>query len=123
MNNVTNEDMKVALRSILSMINRSEKAQEKFSQGSSQHTLQKNRINALKISFSLIENALDNSILYNFKKNEFESAIAPLNSLISKSEKSKTKLKQGTWQHTMLSNNLKALNIALPLIMEEIDKR
>ena len=68
MKNVTNEDMNEALRLILSMINRSEKAQGKFSQGSSQHTLQKNRINALKISFSLIENALDNSILYNFEK-------------------------------------------------------
>lgn len=122
MKNATNEDMKEALQSILSMIKRSENAQEKFSQGTSQHALQKNRINALKISFSLIENALGNSKLYNFEKSDFEESISPINSLISKSEKSKIKLKQGTWQHTMLCNNLKALYIALPLLMEEIEK-
>jgi hypothetical protein len=42
--------------------------------------------------------------------------------LISKSEKAQTKLKQGTWQYNMLNNNLKALNIALPLLTEVVNK-
>jgi flagellar hook-basal body complex protein FliE len=122
MKNITNEDMKNALHSINSMISRCEKAQDKFSQGTPQYTLQKNRINALKICFSLIEDTINNNILNEFDRDDLEKAIAPISSLISKSEKAQTKLKQGTWQYNMLNNNLKALNIALPLLTEVVNK-
>jgi hypothetical protein len=45
--------------------------------------------------------------------------LAPLQSLLSKSEKAITKLRDGTWQHTMLTNNIKALRIALALMDDE----
>jgi hypothetical protein len=37
---------------------------------------------------------------------------APIASLIAKSEKARQKLASGTWQHTMLGENLDALRIA-----------
>lgn len=42
-------------------------------------------------------------------------------SLLSKSEKAQLKLKPGTWQHTMLRNNLKALYHASSLMNKEAD--
>jgi len=40
----------------------------------------------------------------------------PIDSLISKSEKAQRRLTPGTWQHTMLRDNLKALRIAVVLM-------
>ena len=50
---------------------------------------------------------------------ETEAVFRPIASLISKSEKALTKLTPGTWQHTMLQNNLKALHIASVLMNME----
>jgi len=49
---------------------------------------------------------------------EVREALAPLASLLSKSEKAQLKVAPGTWQHTMLGDNTKALRIALALIGE-----
>jgi hypothetical protein len=54
MDDFTKKDIEEALRAITSMISRTEKAKEKFAQGTSQHTLQKNRLKALHIASSLI---------------------------------------------------------------------
>jgi hypothetical protein len=43
-------------------------------------------------------------------------ALAPIASLLSKSEKAQHKVASGTWQHTMLGDNIKALRLALALI-------
>lgn len=59
MENYTKEELEEALRAITSLINKCEKAQEKLSQGTSQWTLLKNRIKALRISSSLINKALE----------------------------------------------------------------
>lgn len=50
---------------------------------------------------------------------DLKEAIAPISSLISKSEKSQQKLKSGTWQHNMLRDNLEALHLALGIINTE----
>jgi hypothetical protein len=55
-----------------------------------------------------------------FTKEEIEEALRPIASLISKSEKAQQKLAPGSWQHTMLQGNLKALRIASAL-MNKID--
>lgn len=124
MENSSNKDMGEALNAIASMMERSEKAQAKFAQGTSQHTLQKNRIKALYIVSSLIKKETEHDMSDKFTKEELEKALAPITSLISKSEKAQKKLMKGTWQHTMLGNNLKALYIALPLLekaLSEVD--
>lgn len=111
------EKLEEALRAIASIINRSEKAQGKFAEGTSQHTLQKNRIKALYIASSSIRKELDESdATYYFTKEELETALTPIASLISKSEKAKEKLNPDSWQHKMLGENLKALYIASELL-------
>lgn len=59
MDDYTKEELEDALRAITSLISKCEKAQEKISQGTSQWTLLKNRIKALRISSSLIAKALE----------------------------------------------------------------
>jgi hypothetical protein len=53
---------------------------------------------------------------------ELQAALQPIESLISKSEKAQQKLALGTWQHTMLRDNLKALHIASALLNKETGK-
>lgn len=55
----------------------------------------------------------------NYTADELQEALRPLASLISKSEKAQQKLAPGTWQHTMLRDNLKALHIASALMNKE----
>jgi hypothetical protein len=50
---------------------------------------------------------------------ELREALRPIASLISKSEKAQQKLAPGTWQHSMLRDNLKALRIASALLNQE----
>lgn len=52
------EDLKDALAAILSMIHKIKKAQEHFARGTSQHTLAKNRLKALRIASALIKQSL-----------------------------------------------------------------
>ncbi len=55
----TRDDLQEALRALASMISKTEKAQAKFSPGTSQHTLQRNRLKALRIAEALINVELD----------------------------------------------------------------
>jgi hypothetical protein len=105
------------------MISRTKNAKEKFAQGTSQHTLQRNRMKALHIASSLISKELTESGAADCHTEEdLKNALAPITSLISKSEKAQAKLAQGTWQHTMLNNNLKALHMALPLLTKAVNE-
>ncbi|KAB8145822.1 hypothetical protein F8S13_01720 [Chloroflexia bacterium SDU3-3] len=45
-----------------------------------------------------------------------EEELRPLASLISKSEKAQQKVAEGTWQHRMLHQNLRALRLASALL-------
>ncbi len=58
MGNYTKEELEEALRAVASLVSKCEKAQERLSQGTSQWTLLKNRVKALRISASLITKAL-----------------------------------------------------------------
>lgn len=58
MNQFTTEELNEALRAVNSIIQKCEKAQEKFPEGNSQHSLLKNRLKAMAISKTLITEAL-----------------------------------------------------------------
>lgn len=57
--NFTRDNLQEALRSFASMISKTEKAQAKFSRGTSQHALQQNRLKALHIAEALIKVEVD----------------------------------------------------------------
>lgn len=61
MEQFTKIELTEALRAIDSIIHKCEKAQEKFPEGNSHHTLLRNRIKAVYISKALIEDALAKS--------------------------------------------------------------
>ena len=77
----------------------------------------------LQVAYALIDVESGKSSPVRFEKADFEKAVAPMKSLLSKSEKAKMKLKQDTWQYKMLEVNIAALNIALPLLLSAIDKQ
>lgn len=123
MDDSKNKEMEDALNAIYSMIEKSEKAQQKFAEGTSQYTLLRNRIKALYIASSLITKELKNKdVVATFTKEDFHGAVAPINSLISKSEKVQTKLADNTWQYRMLDANIKALHLALPILMKVLEE-
>lgn len=119
MNTYSNEELMEALKVVISTISKCEKMQPKFPEGTSQHTLLKNRIKALYISKSLItgENVTDK-----YTKEELAEALAPISSIISKCEKAQQKFKEGTAHHTRFKNIIKAINISKQLITDEINK-
>ncbi len=124
MDDFMKKDMEEAQESIAKMIERSEKAQEKFAQGTSQFTLQKNRIKALHIASALIISELTGeNMTDHFSEEDLERAAAPIESLFSKSEKAQKKLAQGTWQYKMLDDNIKALKIVSPLLTKALNRK
>ncbi|AWK51563.1 hypothetical protein DIC82_11220 [Clostridium beijerinckii] len=119
MEEYTREELEEALRVVSSTISNCEKMQPKFHEGTSQHTLLKNRIKALYISKSLIA---DEDIVDTYIKKELREAIAPVSSIISKCEKAQLKFAEGTSHHTRLNRIIKAMYISKSLITDEISK-
>ncbi|APQ97840.1 hypothetical protein [Clostridium botulinum] len=120
MDKYTEEELIEALRVISSTISKCEKIQPKFAEGTSQHTLLKNRIKAMYISKSLItyENVMDK-----YTKEELIEALRPVSSVISKCEKAQLKFEEGTSHYKRFKNIIKAMYISKSLIIDEISKR
>lgn len=76
MHDIPQVEMEEALRSLASMISRSEKGV--FRQGTPQHTLQKNRVAALRLASRLIEEALSGGEAELPAKEELNKARAPI---------------------------------------------
>lgn len=120
MNYYTKEELMKALRVVSSSIINCEKMQPKFSEGTSQHSLLRNRIKALYISKALIESE---DIMDKYTKEELIEALPPVTSIISKCEKGQMKFSEGTSHHTRFKNIIEAMYISKSLIMYEISKR
>lgn len=120
MDKYTREELMEALGVVSSTISKCEKMQPKFAEGTSQHTLLKNRIKAMYISKSLIT---DDNIIEKYTKEELIEALRPVSSIISKCEKAQLKFEEGTSHHTRFKNLIKAMYISKSLITDEISKR
>lgn len=59
MEKYTNTQLRDAMRAIDSIIHKCEKAQEKFPEGNSHHTLLENRLQAMYLAKELIQEALN----------------------------------------------------------------
>ncbi|QAA32270.1 hypothetical protein [Clostridium manihotivorum] len=115
MDKFTKEQLEKALKVVASTISNCEKMQPKFEEGTSQHTLLRNRIKALYISKALItgENAMEQ-----YTEKELIEALSPVSSIISKCEKAQLKFAEGTSNHTRLKNIIEAMYISKALITE-----
>lgn len=120
MNAYIKEELEDALQIVSSVIRRCEKAQTKFVEGTSQHSLLQNRIKALYISKTLLtnENEMDK-----YTKAELTEAIRPISSIISKCEKAQNKLTVGSFHYNRFKNMIKAMIISKEFITEEINQK
>jgi len=114
------EDLEQALRVVLSTISKCEKIQPKFTEGTPQHTLLKNRIKAMYISKSLIEGE---NVRDKYTNEELTEALPPVRSIISKCEKAQSKYEEGTPHYTRYNSIIKAMYISESLITDEINRR
>ena len=119
MDKYTGEELEKALQIVASVIIRCEKIQPKFSEGTSQHTLLRNRIKAMYISKSLIT---DENMIDKYTKEDLIEALRPVSSVISKCEKAQLKFTEGTSYHTRFKKIIEAMYISKFLIEEEISK-
>jgi len=120
MNTYTHDELQNALKIISSTISNCEKLHPKFPEGTSQHSLLVNRIKALNISKSLIEN---DSSIQTYTRAELENALPPVISIIHKTEKAQSKYDKENTQFKRLSPLIEAMYIAKTLIRDEINKR
>lgn len=120
MEKYTIEELDKVLQVISSTISNCEKMQPKFAEGTSQHTLLKNRIKALYISKALVSNE---DIMDKYTKEELIDSLKPVASVISKCEKGQAKFEEGTSHYTRFNKIINAMYISKELITEEINKR
>lgn len=120
MGNYTNENLFESLKVVDSTISKCEKIQPKFSEGTSQHTLLKNRIKALYISKSLIAENQDAAI---YSKEELIDALKPIVSVINKCESGQRKHEIEAAQYKRFQKIIDAMNTCKMLITDEIGKR
>ena len=120
MDNYTKEQLSEALRVIVSTISRCEKVQPKFAEGTSQHSLLRNRIKALYISKALLSEV---SSIDEYTNEELVAALPPVSSIISKTEKAQIKYEEGTAQYKRFETTIKAMKISKSLIEDELYHR
>ncbi|MDF2947134.1 MAG: hypothetical protein K0S51_1813 [Bacillales bacterium] len=116
----TQEELVEALEVVSSTIIKCEKMQPKFADGTSQHTLLKNRIKALYVSKLLISSE---NISETYTKDELIESIAPISSIISKCEKGQLKFDGGTTHYKRFEKIIKAMNISKSLLTIELNNR
>lgn len=85
MDKYTNQQIEDTLNLIKSLIKNCEKIQPKFREGTPQFSLTRNRLKALYISQTLITNKE-----YDYTEEELLKAVAPVTSIINKSQKAMT---------------------------------
>lgn len=119
MEKYSQQELAATLRFISSTITNCEKMQLKFSEGTSQHSLLKNRIKALYISKALIENNNNKS---KYSKLELEKALPPVASIISKTEKAQSKYEEGSPQYRRMAPIISAMYISKAFIENELLK-
>lgn len=123
MNNFKEEELIETSKEISSIIGRCEKAQLKFSKGTSQYSLLTNRLKAMYISKSLIDNlVVSSSNEVKYTKDELVEAIKPITSIINKCETAKLKFDYESTFYKRFNKMIKIMNIAKSLIISEISQ-
>lgn len=111
------EELEKAISLLFSTISNCEKMQLKFSEGTSQHSLLRNRIKALYISKSLLSS--DKTINYTSK--ELREALPPIASIINKTTKAQNKYEKGSSQFKRFQHIIQAILISKTFIESQIN--
>lgn len=111
------EELEKAISLLSSTITKCEKMQLKFSEGTSQYSLLKNRIKALYISKALLMG--DKTI--NYISKELREALPPVVSIINKTTKAQSKYEKGTSQFNRFEPIIQAMSISKVFIERKIN--
>lgn len=111
------EEMEKAIFLLSSTINKCEKMQLKFSEGTSQYSLLKNRIKALSISKVL----LTGDKTRNYTSAELREALPPVVSIINKTTKAQSKYEKGSSQFNRFEPIIQAMLISKAFIEDQIN--
>lgn len=120
MEKYSQNELDETVRFISSTISKCEKMQLKFVEGTSQHSLLKNRIKALYISKALIKNDINISM---YTKEDLKKALPPVVSIINKTEKAQIKYEEGSAQFRRFAPIIRAMYISKDFIENELEKR
>lgn len=120
MSDYSADKLQEARRPITSLMNKSEKAQQKLAPGTWQHTMLRHNLKALRIASALMDEEPHNPD--NFTRGDLQEALRALASMASKTEKALARFSPGTSQHTLQRNRLEALQIAEALVRAEMDQ-
>jgi len=112
----TKEDIEKAISVISTTIANCEKAKGKFSEGTSQHSLLRNRIKALTISKSL----LSGNTKIDIANKDLREALPPIVSIISKTTKAQSKYDKGSSQFNRFEPLIQAMLISKAYIEKEL---
>ncbi|AGA56949.1 hypothetical protein Theco_0748 [Thermobacillus composti KWC4] len=110
------EELERTVALLTSTIAKCEKMQQKFTEGSSRHSLLKNRIKALQISKALLTN--DPSADYTSR--ELREALPPVQSIIHKTTKAQRKYEQGSPKYNQFEPLIRAMEISKACIEGKI---
>lgn len=114
MKQYSKEDLARARRPIESLIGKSEKARQKLTPGTWQHTMLTDNLKALHMAAALLDRERTDTT--RFSPEEAESSLRALASMVARTEAAQPKFAPGTAQHTLLENRLFALQVAEDLI-------
>lgn len=106
-----------AVTILTNTIHNCEKMQQKFAEGTSQHTLLKNRIKALNISKAL----LTNDRTMTFTVEELREALPPVVSIIHKTARAQNKYEEGSSQFKRFEPLIQAMLISKAFIERRIE--
>jgi hypothetical protein len=109
------EELEKAIFLLSSTINKCEKMQPKFLEGTPQHSLLKNRIKALSISKVLLTGDKKN-----YTSDELREALPPVVSIINKTTKAQSKYEKGSSQFNRFEPIIQAMLISKAFIEEQI---
>jgi hypothetical protein len=121
MDNSITDEFQEARRPIASLISKSEKAQQKLSPGTWQHTMLRDNLKALHIASALMNKGTKDTD--DFTQDDLQEALRAFAAMMSRADKAQSKFSPGTSQHTLQRNRLKALRIAEALTRVELDNR
>ncbi len=116
---MTEQEQADALKMVTSIIVRCERMQPKFVLGSSQHTLLKNRIQALKIAGALLTGR--GTELYSTQ--DLSAALEPLASIMRKCEKARSKYEPTSVQYRRFYGTIRAMELSRQLIENELGRK
>lgn len=95
------------------------KMQGKFAQGTSQHSLLKNRIRALEISKCLLAGEGVDA----WTREDLERAAAPIASIIHKTTKARSKYEAGSVTYKRFTPTIDAMTLCQELLEEKLGRR